>query len=64
MEFEAHEMRELLLFLLLHLSFKSFLALSLAFDFALVETNATHVTIASFVVQHFLKGDLGVVAPL
>ena len=53
MAFEAHEMRYFLLFLLFH-----FLAL------ALVEANATLVTIASFVVQHVLKGDFGVVASL
>ena len=64
MAFEAHEMRELFLFLLLHFSFISFLAPSLALDLALVEANATHVTIASFVVQHMLEGDLRVVAPL
>jgi hypothetical protein len=58
MAFEAHEIRELLLFLLLHLSFISSLAPSLAFDFALVESNATLVTIASFVIQHMLKGDI------
>jgi hypothetical protein len=56
----AHEMGELILFLLLHLSFIS----SLALDIALVEANATLVTIASFVVQHMLEGDFGVVAPL
>ena len=64
MALEAHEMREFLLFLLLHLSFISSLAPSLALDLALVEANATHVTIASFVVQHMLEGDLRVVAPL
>jgi hypothetical protein len=64
MAFEAHEMRELLLFFLLHLSFISFLAPSLALDLDLVEANAIHVTIASFVVQYMLKGDLRVVAPL
>ena len=31
---------------------------------ALVEPNATHIIIASFVAQHVLKGDFGVVAPL
>jgi hypothetical protein len=60
MAFEAHKMREYLLFLLLHLSFISSLALALS----LVEANATHITIASFVVQHMLEGDLRVVAPL
>jgi hypothetical protein len=64
MAFEAHEMRELLLFLLLHLSFISSLAPSLALDLALVEANATDVTTASFVVHHMLEGDLRVVAPL
>jgi hypothetical protein len=64
MTFEAHEMRELILFLLLHLSFISSLALSLALDLPLVEASATHVTIASFVVQHMFEGDLRVVAPL
>jgi hypothetical protein len=62
--FEAHKMRELLLFLLLHLSFISSLAPSVALDLALVEFNATHVTIAPFVVQHMLEGDMRVVAPL
>ena len=46
MAFEAHEMREPLLFLLLHLSFISSVAPSLALDLALVEANATHVTVA------------------
>jgi hypothetical protein len=83
MTFEAHEMRELHLFLLLHLSFISSLAPSLAFDLALVEGNATHVIAAflmidlasleadttlvmkvSLSLQHILKGDLRVVAPL
>ena len=64
MTFEAHEMRELFLFLLLHFSFISFLAPSLALDLALVESNATHITITSFVAQHMLEGDFGVVAPL
>jgi hypothetical protein len=57
MAFEAYKMRELLLFLLLYLSYISFLAPSFSFDLALVEVNATHVTIASFVDQHVLKGD-------
>ena len=47
MAFEAHEMRELLLFLFLHLSFIFSLAPSLPLDLALVEANATHV-IAAF----------------
>ena len=57
MALEEHEMRELLLFLLLHLSFISSLAPSLPLDLALVEANATHVTIASLSLQHVLKGD-------
>jgi hypothetical protein len=57
MAFKAHKMRELLLFLLLNLSFVSSLPPSFAFDIALVEANAAHVTVASFVVQHVLKGD-------
>jgi hypothetical protein len=57
MAFEAHEMRELLFFLLLHLSFISSLAPSLAFDIALLEANATLVTITSLIIQHMLKGD-------
>jgi hypothetical protein len=64
MALEAHEMRELLLFLLLHLSFVSFLLPYLAFDLALVEANATHVTKISLGLQHMLKGDFRVVAPL
>ena len=52
MALEAHEMRELLLFLLLHLSFISSLAPSLALDLALVEANATHV-IAGFLMIDF-----------
>jgi hypothetical protein len=51
MAFEAHEMRELLLFLLLHLSFISSLAPSLAFDLGLVEANATHVIAAFFMIN-------------
>ena len=81
--FEAHEMRELLLFLLLYLSFISSLAPSLDIDLAIVEANATHVIAAflmidfasleanaalvtkvSLSLQHVLKGDLRVVAPL
>jgi hypothetical protein len=69
--------------LLLHLSFISSLAPSLAFDLALVEAKATHVITAFFMIdfasleadatlftkvssslQHMLKGDLRVVAPL
>jgi hypothetical protein len=57
MAFKAHKMRELLLFLLLHLSFISSLPPSFALDIALVEVNAAHITVASFVVQHVLKGD-------
>ena len=71
------------MFLLLHLSFISFLASSFAFDLALVEANTTHVIAAflmidfdsleanaalvtkvSLSLQHMLKGDLRVVAPL
>ena len=82
MALEAH-IRELLLFLLLHLSFISSLAPSLTLDLALVEANATHVIAAflmidfasleadatlvtkvSLSLQHMLKGDLRVVAPL
>jgi hypothetical protein len=69
--------------LLLHPSFISFLAPSLASDLALVEANATQVIAAflmidfasleadatlvtkvSLSLQHMLKGDLRVVAPL
>jgi hypothetical protein len=57
MAFKAHKIRELLLFLFLHLSFISSLPPSFAFDIALIEANAAHVTVASFVVQHVLKGD-------
>ena len=83
MVFEAHEMRELLLLLLLHLSFISSLAPSLVLDPALVEANVTHVIAAflmiefasheadttlvtkvSLSLQHMLKGDLRIVAPL
>ena len=83
MAFESHKMRELLLFLLLHFSFISSLAPSLALDLALVEANATHVIVAFLIIdfasleadatlvtkvslslQHMLKGDLRVVAPL
>ena len=83
MVLEAHEMRELLLFLLLHFSFISSLAPSLPLDLALVEANATHVIAAflmidftsleadialvikvSLSLQHMLKGDLRVIAPL
>ena len=51
MAFEAHEMRELLLFLLLHLSFISSLAPSLALDLALVESNTTHVITAFLMID-------------
>ena len=83
MALEAQEMRELLLFLFLHLSFISSLAPSFALDLALVEANATYVittfliidftslkadstlvTKVSLSLQHMLKGDLRVVAPL
>ena len=83
MALEAHEMRELILFLLLHFSFMSFLAPSFALVLALVEANATCVIAAflmidfasleadstlvtkvSLSLQHMLKGDLRVVAPL
>ena len=64
MALEALEMREPFLFLLLHFSFISSLAPSLAFDLALVEANATHVTVASLNLQYVLKGDFGVVAHL
>jgi hypothetical protein len=47
MALEAHEMRELLLFLLLHLSFISSLAPSFTLDLALVEANATYVIMVS-----------------
>ena len=58
MTFEAHEMRELLLFLLLHLSFISSLALDL-------EANATYV-IAAFLMIDFasLKADATLVTKL
>ena len=81
--FEAYEMRELLLLLLLHLSFISSLVPSLVLALALVEANVTHVIVAflmidfasleasatlvtkvSLSLQHMLKGDLRVVAPL
>ena len=39
------------MFLLLHLSFISFLAPSLTFDLALVEANATHVIAAFFMID-------------
>ena len=83
MALEAHEMRELLLFLLLHFSFISSLAPSFALDLALVEANATNVIVAFLMIdfasleadatlvtkvslrlQHMLKGDLRVIAPL
>ena len=48
----SHEMRELFLFLLLHLLFISSLAPSLALDLALVEANATYV-IAAFLMIDF-----------
>ena len=79
MALEAHEMRELLLFLLLHLSFISSFALDLALveanatcviaaflmiDFASLEADSTLVTKVSLSLQHVLKGDLRVVAPL
>ena len=52
MAFEAHEMRELLLFLLLHLSTtSSFLAPSLSLDLALVEANATYVIVAFLMID-------------
>jgi hypothetical protein len=56
----AHEMRKLLSSFLLHLLF----SFSFALCHAPVESNATHITIASFVFQHMLEGDFGVVAPL
>ena len=83
MALEAHEMRELLLFFFLHLSFISSIAPSFALDLALVEGNATYVIAAFLMIdfvsleadstlvtkvflslQHMLKGDLRVVAPL
>ena len=51
MALEAHEMRELLLFLLLHLSFISSLAPSFALDLALVEANATCVIVAFLMID-------------
>ena len=48
------------MFWLFHLSF----SFSFPLGHALVESNATHITIASFVAQHVLEGDFGVVAPL
>jgi hypothetical protein len=63
MTFEAHEMRASLVFASSSL-FHIFSCPSLSLDLALVEANATYVTIASFVVQHMLEGDLRVVAPL
>jgi hypothetical protein len=48
------------LFLLLHLSFSFYFALC----HGLVETDVTQITIASFVAQHMLEGDFGIVAPL
>ena len=74
MALEAYEMRELLLFLLLHLSFISSLALveanatyviaAFLIDFASLEADSTLVTKVSLSLQHMLKGDLRVVAPL
>ena len=49
-------MRELLLFLLFHLSFISSLVPSLVLDLVLVEANATHV-IAAFLT--IISGGLG-----
>jgi hypothetical protein len=46
------------LFLLLHFSFIFLLAPSLAFDFALVEINATLITEASLIFDYAFKGDL------
>jgi hypothetical protein len=51
MAFEALEIRELFLFLLLYLSFISSLVPFLAFNLALVEANATHVITASLIVD-------------
>ena len=52
MALEVHEMRELLLFLLLHFSFISSLVPSFPLDLALVEANATCV-IAAFLMIDF-----------
>ena len=51
MVFEAHEMRELLLLLLLHLSFISSLFPSFALDLALIEANATYVIVAFLMID-------------
>ena len=65
MALEAHEMRELLLFLLLYFSFISSLAPSFALDLALVEANATCV-ITAFLMIDFasLKADATLVTKL
>ena len=57
MALKAHEMRELHFFLLLYLPIISFLASFLAFDFALVGTNATHVTETSLIFYYSFKVD-------
>ena len=56
----AHEMRKLLTCFLLHLLF----AFSFALCHLLFEAKPTLVTIVSLSLQHVLKGDLRVVAPL
>ena len=65
MALEAHEMRELLFFLLLHFSFISSLVPSFALDLALVESNATCV-ITAFLMIDFasLKADATLVTKL
>jgi len=51
MALKTHEMRYLHFFLLLHLSIIFILAPFFAFDFALVGTNATHVTEVFFFIM-------------
>ena len=53
---KAHEMRELHFFFLRHLPITFLFAPFLAFDFALVGTNATHVTEISLILNYAFKG--------
>ena len=57
MALEAHEMRELHFFLLFYVPIVFLLAPFLAFDFALVGTNDTHVTETSLIFDYAFKGD-------